>query len=90
MRPIFIAAGLLLAQLSFADDSGRLLRVDHYVRVRSTVPAITGQTSQIYVREVVQAGVALRGPAGDRVAPVVASARTWPDREYVSNSPLPK
>ena len=76
MRPIFIAAGLLLAQLSFADDSARLLRVDHYVRVRSTVPAITGQTSQIYVREVVQAGVALRGPAGDRVALFVHGAGT--------------
>ena len=57
------AAVLLAASLSFADDSARLLRVDHYVRVHSTVPAISGQTSQIYVREVVQAGVALRGPA---------------------------
>ena len=58
-----LVAALALAPLSFADDSARLLRVDHYVRVHSTVPAIAGQTSQIYVREVVQAGVALRGPA---------------------------
>jgi pimeloyl-ACP methyl ester carboxylesterase len=73
---LLLAATLLLAQLSFADDSARLLRVDHYVRVRSTVPAIAGQTSQIYVREVVQAGVALRGPAPDRVALFVHGAGT--------------
>jgi pimeloyl-ACP methyl ester carboxylesterase len=73
---LLLAAALLLALLSFADDSGRLLRVDHYVRVHSTVPAIAGQTSQIYVREVVQAGVALRGPAPDRVALFVHGAGT--------------
>ena len=46
---------LTLAISCFADDSGRLLRLDHYVSVKSTVPAIAGQTAQIYVREVVQA-----------------------------------
>lgn len=71
-----IAAGLLFAQLSFADDSARLLRVDHYVRVHSTVPAIAGQLSQIYVREVVEAGIALRGPSSDRVALFVHGAGT--------------
>jgi pimeloyl-ACP methyl ester carboxylesterase len=71
-----MAAGILLAQLSFADDSARLLRVDHYVRVHSTVPAIGGQTAQVYVREVVQAGIALRGPAADRVALFVHGAGT--------------
>jgi pimeloyl-ACP methyl ester carboxylesterase len=69
-------AGLWLAQLSFADDGARLLRVDHYVRVHSSVPAIAGQTTQIYVREVAQAGVALRGPAADRVALFVHGAGT--------------
>jgi len=64
------------ASSSFADDSARLLRVDHYVRVHSTVPAIAGQTSAIYVREVVQAGIALRGPAADRVALFVHGAGT--------------
>ena len=39
----------------FGDDSGRILRLDHYVRVKSTVPAMAGETAQIYVREVVQA-----------------------------------
>jgi pimeloyl-ACP methyl ester carboxylesterase len=46
---------LLMAAVCFADDSGLLLRLDHYVRVKSTVPAIAGQMAQIYVREVAQA-----------------------------------
>src|SRR5207253_3579169 len=65
-------AGLLLA-----DDGGRLLRVDHYVRVRSAVPAIAGETTQIYVREVVRAGTALReGALENRVALFVHGAGT--------------
>lgn len=52
---------LLLASSSFGDDSERLLTLDHYVRVRSTVPAILGQDVPIYVRERVEAGRALRG-----------------------------
>jgi len=71
-----LAAALCLAGWLIADDSARLLRVDHYVRVHSTVPAINGQLSQVYVREVVQAGVALRGPASNRVALFVHGAGT--------------
>ena len=52
---------LLPCVLLPADDGQRLLRVDHYVRVRSVAPSMHGQTSQVYVREVVQAGAALRG-----------------------------
>src|SRR5665213_1629080 len=64
-----VLLSLTLASMSFGDDGGRLLRVDHYVQVHSTVPAIAGQLTQIYVREVVEAGTALRGgPAPDRVA----------------------
>src|SRR5690242_9849668 len=65
-----LAALILIALVPcFADDGQRLLIVDHYVQVKSTVPAIAGQYAQIYVREVVQAGVALHGqPAPDRVA----------------------
>ena len=44
------------------DDAQRLLGVDHFVRVTSTVPAIAGQPAQLYVRERVLAGTALRGP----------------------------
>ncbi len=54
---------LLTCALLPADDGQRLLRVDHYVRVRSIAPSMNGQTSQVYVREVVQAGAALRGGA---------------------------
>jgi pimeloyl-ACP methyl ester carboxylesterase len=53
---------LMFLTLPVFAGSGELLRIDHYVRVRSTVPAIAGQTTQIYVREVVLPGVALRGP----------------------------
>src|SRR6476620_11080495 len=59
-------AGLALATASYADDSERLLTIDHYVTVKSTVPAIAGQTAQVYVRERVQAGPQLRSAAGER------------------------
>jgi pimeloyl-ACP methyl ester carboxylesterase len=52
---------IFLAPVAFSGDTGQLVRVDHYVRVRSTVPAIEGQTTQIYVREVVKPGAVLRG-----------------------------
>lgn len=60
-----------------ADDGQRLLTIDHYVGVVSKVPAIAGQRAQIYVRERVSAGVALRGPvAADRVVLFVHGAGT--------------
>jgi pimeloyl-ACP methyl ester carboxylesterase len=43
-----------------AEDFDHVLRLDHYVGVRSTVPAIAGQVTPIYVREVVRAASALR------------------------------
>lgn len=46
-----------------AQDGESLLSVDHYVRVKSTAPGMVGQTAQIYVREVVLPGTALRGRA---------------------------
>lgn len=59
------------------DDGQRLLTIDHYVRVTSKVPSISGQLAQIYVRERVSAGVALRGaPAADRVVLFVHGAGT--------------
>ena len=68
---------LCLACTGLADDGDRLLRIDHYVPVHSTVPAITGQLTQIYVREVVEAGAVLRGgPAADRVALFIHGAGT--------------
>jgi len=64
--------GCVLTILSFAlsvtaNDRGRLLRFDHHVQVRSAVPAIAGQSTQVYVREVVEGATVLRdgGPAQD-------------------------
>jgi len=79
MRLCFLTVIVLCGMVpaAWADDSGRLLRVDHYVKVKSTVPAIAGQTTQIYVREVVQAGAVLRGgPASDRVVVFIHGAGT--------------
>jgi hypothetical protein len=59
------------------EDGQRLLTIDHYVTVRSTAPAMAGQTAQIYVRERVQAGTALRGPTtGARVVLFIHGAGT--------------
>jgi len=63
-RYLIAGASLLFVASLAADDSQRLLSIDHYVRVRSTVPAIAGQTAPIYVREVSLAGATLRGAAG--------------------------
>jgi pimeloyl-ACP methyl ester carboxylesterase len=78
MKTLVVAASVLaLAQLSFGDDSQRLLTIDHYVRVKSTVPAIAGQDVPIYVRERVQAGSALRSASNtDRIALFVHGAGT--------------
>ncbi len=72
-----ILPALYLLAAVRADDGGRLLRLDHYVTVRSAVPAISGQQSAIYVREVVEPGTVLRGgPASDRVALFIHGAGT--------------
>jgi pimeloyl-ACP methyl ester carboxylesterase len=74
---IVVVLGLILVPAGFGDDGDRLLRIDHYVQVRSTVPAISGQATEIYVREVVEAGTVLRsGPAADRVALFIHGAGT--------------
>jgi pimeloyl-ACP methyl ester carboxylesterase len=77
----FIAlASLFAAAFShalIAGDGERLLRVDHYVRVHSAVPAIAGQTTQVYVREVVKPSAELRGAArADQVVLFVHGAGT--------------
>lgn len=55
-----IMFGYSISQPAWADDGDRLIRLDHYVGVKSTVPAIAGQMTEIYVREVVRARTALR------------------------------
>jgi pimeloyl-ACP methyl ester carboxylesterase len=70
LAPLFVAA-------TSADDSDTLLTIDHYVRDKSTVPAIAGQPAQLYVRERVAAGAALRASSlADRVVLFVHGAGT--------------
>jgi pimeloyl-ACP methyl ester carboxylesterase len=57
------ACVLLFFASGSAQDGESLLSVDHYVRVKSTAPGMAGQAAQIYVREVVLPGTALRGRA---------------------------
>jgi len=45
-------------------DSGQLLSIDHYVRVKSTAPAMSGQSAQVYVRERVVSRNLQRGSPG--------------------------
>lgn len=69
-----VAGGLTLLR---GDDGDRLLTIDHYLRVKSTVPAIAGQQAQLYVRERVVAGSALRGAISpERVVLFVHGAGT--------------
>ncbi len=67
---------LVAACATSSDDGSRLVRVDHYVRVKSTAPAFAGQEAKIYVREVVLAGTALRGSAPVGVVLFVHGAGT--------------
>src|SRR3954469_7652702 len=75
--PGVLAAIVIATASAVADDAERVLTMDHFVRVSSTVPAIAGQPAQIYVRERVKAGAALRGgAAADRVVLFVHGAGT--------------
>jgi len=66
---------LLSAPLSFAqDDSDQILTIDHYIQHVSTVPAIAGQHVQLYLRERVQAGTALRSVSSTPVVLFVHGA----------------
>jgi pimeloyl-ACP methyl ester carboxylesterase len=53
-----------------------VLRVDHYIPVKSTVPSIAGQTTVIYVREVVRVDALRSAPAPDKVALFIHGAGT--------------
>jgi pimeloyl-ACP methyl ester carboxylesterase len=75
-------ASVLMIGASFAvsapaDDGQQLLSIDHYVPVKSTVPAINGQLAEIYVRERVQAGTLSRAASlSGRVAVFIHGAGT--------------
>jgi pimeloyl-ACP methyl ester carboxylesterase len=67
----------IVAQVAVADDGGQVLTVDHYVSLRSSVPSIAGQVSQLYVRERLRPATALRGSSlADRVVLFVHGAGT--------------
>jgi pimeloyl-ACP methyl ester carboxylesterase len=71
-----VLAAAFAASMS-ADDSGQLLTIDHFVRVKSTVPAIAGQQAQLYVRERVLAGMVSRASTPpDRIVLFVHGAGT--------------
>jgi len=77
IRLLFVLSTFFLVSPLPADDGARLLSLDHYVRVRSSVPAIAGQTTQIYVQEVARAASVLReGTLADRVVLFVHGAGT--------------
>jgi pimeloyl-ACP methyl ester carboxylesterase len=80
MRPVLYSFAVLLIVFlvpSFAVDGPKLIRTDHYVRVKSTVPTIAGDITQIYVREVQQTSAAPSSvPAADRVVLFVHGAGT--------------
>jgi pimeloyl-ACP methyl ester carboxylesterase len=77
MRALIVVLGLLSPCILCGDDGERLLSIDHYVRVRSTLPVMAGQDAEIYMREVVAAQTVLRGgPAADRVVLFVHGAGT--------------
>src|SRR5437868_9910131 len=74
---MLVTLAFVFAPALRGDDAERILTVDHFVPVRSTVPAIEGQQVPIYVRERVAAGTALRGGAGaNHVALFVHGAGT--------------
>ena len=72
-----LAAGPVAAQPTAGEHSQHILTVDHYVPNRSTVPSISGQTTQIYVRERVKPATIQRGaPRDDRIVLFVHGAGT--------------
>jgi pimeloyl-ACP methyl ester carboxylesterase len=77
LMSITAIVGVSFALSAAADDSQRLLAIDHYVSVRSTVPFMAGQFAQIYVRERVRPGTVLRAASlTDRVVLFVHGAGT--------------
>jgi pimeloyl-ACP methyl ester carboxylesterase len=79
IAPLVIGLGVvaLLSRPMSGDDSEKSVTVDHYVRTKSTVPVMAGQTAQIYVRERASAGTVMRGAnLADRVVLFIHGAGT--------------
>lgn len=76
-RDMWTRTFLLPALLTASAFAGDLATIDHYVMVKSMVPAIEGQMTQIYVREVTAPGTVLRGtPLDKRVVLFIHGAGT--------------
>jgi pimeloyl-ACP methyl ester carboxylesterase len=74
---VLAAQGVAIAQPTAGENSQHILTVDHYVPNKSIVPAINGQTVQLYVRERVKPATIQRGaPRDDRVVLFVHGAGT--------------
>ena len=74
MRLLF---SFVIASLAFAQTAPKIQRVNHYVRVKSEVPAIAGEFTQVYVREVSRtAGPQAASQGADRVVLFVHGAGT--------------
>lgn len=74
---LIIMIGIPIMSSAGADDGERILTVDHYVSVVSSVPSIAGQIVPIYVRERLQAKTVLRAASvADRVVLFVHGAGT--------------
>jgi pimeloyl-ACP methyl ester carboxylesterase len=73
-----LCSAALCAAQPAADGHGRaMLEIDHYVPHVSTVPAMAGETAQLYVRERVSAGMLARAADfDDRVVLFVHGAGT--------------
>jgi pimeloyl-ACP methyl ester carboxylesterase len=68
---------VLVAAVLYAEDSDQLITIDHYVRVKSAVPSMSGQMAQIYVRERAKVATPLRSAnLADRVVLFVHGAGT--------------
>jgi pimeloyl-ACP methyl ester carboxylesterase len=73
---LFVALLVAVGALLVAHEDG-VVTVDHYVRVKSIVPVMSGQVAQIYVRERVNAGtLARRASRAGRVVLFVHGAGT--------------
>ena len=75
---ILAAVGTLFlaACASTPEDSARLVRIDHHVRVKSTAPSMAGQEVRLYVREVARSNVRTDAAASAGVVLFVHGAGT--------------
>jgi pimeloyl-ACP methyl ester carboxylesterase len=73
---VALAVALAVFAAIPSAQAPKLLTAEHRVRVTSTVPAIAGQTVDIYLRERIRADISAKGIAPDRVVLFVHGAGT--------------